>query len=1624
MKKIIALCMTICILITCIFTGQSVTENVEGAVRSVTTAAMQANDLLNGLVEEYTTFVFMRNKQLGGSHYAYTEALSDEMINTKAPDGVEYNFNPGSEMVLLELSKNGSTITRKETVLLESTTGVLRDPDVSEDGTRVLFSWKKDSADDYHLYEYDLKTEKTTQITFGSGIADIEPKYLPNGKIAFCSTRIIQTVDCWKTPVSNIYVCDADGKNITRLGYDQVHVTYPTVTSDGRVLYTRWDYNDRSQMYVQGVFQMFQDGTNQTEVYGNNSNFPCTLLHTREIPGSTDKYISIASGHHVPQAGKLVIVDTSKGRNSKDAISFVVNDGSSNKNDNIDAYGQSGALYKYPYAVNENLFIASYCESGWASNRNNTPFGLYLFDANGNKTELVPGNSSLPATQIVPVADRTMFERASMVNYAKDTGTYYIGNIYEGDGLKEVEKGTAKYLRVVALDYRSYAIGATNASGTGTSDPYTPVSTGNGAWDVKKVLGIVPIEKDGSVLFNVPSETPVYFQVLDANGDVMQSMRSWSTLMPGESFSCVGCHEDKNTVPPAASSTTMAMAKGVQTLQADFWQTGENYENYNPYTDAKGFDYLEEVQPILDESCVKCHTNKDESYTQINASAMPGAEITSKSEVEVIPAGSTWKYYMSSSNNVANGWNTLGFHDDGWNSATAPFGDREGYATSWTGDNKYIWLRKTFTIENLAEFQDCNIALNTYYDDNPQFYLNGHLIYKDTQGDPWVDEYTKIQLGSDYAQYLVEGTNVIAIQCSNDTGGRQIDTALSLTKVKRKEKEVVSTGSEWKYYMSTSNNVAGGWNTVGFNDSGWPTAKAPFGDRENHVTAWEGNNKYIWIRKNFTIDDLSDFDNCRIKLNTWYDDNPQFYLNGHLIYTDTEGNPWVDKYTTITLGQEYSQYLVEGNNVIAIQCSNDTGGRQIDTGLTLVQYEKEPQELLSIRSAGWKYQINNNPGSGWMKEEYDDSLWRTGSAPFGGFSNCQTSWTGDDSDIWLRRTFTVDNLQNIKKMKMSLDIFYDEDPTVYINGKEVFNASGYLTQYKTYDLLQEFTSYLKKGENTIAIHAHNSYGGLFIDVGLSMKSPSAEPFSLESTDVIGMRMKRYFPLSYLVLTGSTVSGTNWIGNSTNNYTNWISSMSQCEILKPYAYGSHKSNIIRKLRSGHGNLTDTEIRTIAAWIDLGVPAYGTYDANNAWDGNAIRWAEQYTNKRAFYDMMNDYSRKTLAGTIEGGELSINYAATNGKRYSVNEAGLATLYVDKSYTAGDKVTITLPAGEKYLMVCLNSMMGEELVYVPGGKFTYTIPNNTNVYPPTFSTAVTNTITARIPTEEELTGERNLAQNIYDLSGATNTYPHATARSEYANNAQFLSRNAIDGFTANTGHGDYPYQSWGPDHQNGYQWIKIDFGREVYVNEVELYIRADFPHDVHYTSATLEFSNGTEKNITMKKTKEAQTYSFDTVKTSYVIVKNLVPSDSSTSVWEGLMEVKANGYIQKATEENGCDWTLDEENALIYDVPMGTDIDAFKAGFDTEVTVYKDGQEMAGGRTGTGMTVEYQNKTYHIVIVGDLEGNGYMTVSDVVKLRRYTIMKNLTPLQIKAGDLTGDGKLSVADVKQLRSDIMEKK
>ena len=538
------------------------------------------------LLARWRRFVFNQHRHIKGS-WKYTEGLSNA--------GAYRFFAPGASLNVLEMDGPYGTVR----TLLADADGVLRNPDVSYDGRRLLFAWKKsDRGDDYHLYEMDLATRQVRQLTSGEQLADYEGVYLPDGNIVFSSTRCIQSVDCNWVEVSNLFLMDRRGRYIRRIGFDQVHTIFPTVTDDGRVLYTRWEYNDRAQIYPQPLFQMNLDGTNQRELYGGSSWFPTNIIHARKLPGS-DKVVAIVTGHHTPAHGKLALIDPARGRQEGRGVQLLA-PRRRIQPVRVDRYAQSGCQFQYPYPLSEEQFLVTLALP--------TPrgklgrFSIYLVDLDGRRELLVEGDGTgqgVGCRQIVPLHPRTGFAaRASSVDYRKTTGTFYVQDVHEGPGLAGVARGTIRRLRVVALRYRAAAIGSTGQRGAGGSSTVTtPVAVANGSWDVKVVLGSATVHEDGSALFRVPARTPIYFQALDANGHAAQTMRSWATLMPGENFSCVGCHEHKNSTARARREVTRALRAGPQPLEPF----------YGP---PRGFSFPAEIQPILDRHCTRCHTGR------------------------------------------------------------------------------------------------------------------------------------------------------------------------------------------------------------------------------------------------------------------------------------------------------------------------------------------------------------------------------------------------------------------------------------------------------------------------------------------------------------------------------------------------------------------------------------------------------------------------------------------------------------------------------------------------------------------------------------------------------------------------------------------------------------------------------------------------------------------------------------------------------------------------------------------------------------------------------------------------------------------------------------------------------
>jgi hypothetical protein len=473
--------------------------------------------------------------------------------------------------------------------LLKNNDGMVRDLDVSFDGKRILFSQKENIYDDWGIYEMDIQNGTSRRISHDDGVADIQPCYLPDG-ILFHSTRCVTVVDCNESiDAVNIYRSDLDGKNIKRLTVDQVSSQFPSLLPDGRIIYTRWEYNDRGQIFPQALFTMYPDGSHQAAYYGNNSWYPTSLIQARGIPGSK-KVLTIIAGHHTEPMGKLALINVGKGQEEGEGIQLVAPERKAEYK-RVDKAEQDGELFQYPYPLSEKSYLVGYSLFGKSKSKH---FGIYWMNKAGER-ELLAGDIKHVYRYPMPLAKRPMPRSfPSFVNHEKETGTFYVSNVYVGPGLKGVAPGTVKALRVIALDFRSSGIRTnTNKGVGGHARVTTPVSVG-GAWDTKTILGDAKVYEDGSCYFEVPAHTPVYFQAIDQNGASVQSMRSWSTLMPGEYFSCIGCHESKSTAPVNTVGQSMALKAGPSTLES-FYDVDE------------GFSYIQEIQPILDKHCIKCH---------------------------------------------------------------------------------------------------------------------------------------------------------------------------------------------------------------------------------------------------------------------------------------------------------------------------------------------------------------------------------------------------------------------------------------------------------------------------------------------------------------------------------------------------------------------------------------------------------------------------------------------------------------------------------------------------------------------------------------------------------------------------------------------------------------------------------------------------------------------------------------------------------------------------------------------------------------------------------------------------------------------------------------------------------
>lgn len=496
-------------------------------------------------------------------------------------------------------------------------------PDLSYDGKRILFAYcrfysethKMQKADKsklpedvfYKIYEMDIDGGSHRQLTHGK-YDDFDCRYLPDGDIVFLSTRKGQSVQCsrantvattdsdlpdsyvrcggdnWRpVPVFTLHRIDGDGGNIRPISAFENFEWTPSVAADGRILYARWDYIDRFNGPFMSLWSTNTNGTNPQLVYGNFTTRPQCVFEARAIPNS-QKLVFTAAAHHSNMGGSLVLLDRTRGTEYERPLTRLTPEVCFPETE-----GWPRHYYANPYPLSEEFFLVAWSDkplpphSFVTTDEQNpaNPLGIYLYDAFGN-LELLHRDPNIASMCPIAVQPRTKPPaHPEMVDWdGPQEGRFLVQNVYQG--LTGVEAGSVKRLRIIGVPPKTQPHMNNPSLGVSKEDPG------------KFVLGTVPVEEDGSVYFRVPSGIPLFFQALDEKGLAVQTMRTLTYVQPGQTLACIGCHESRELAPPPGDRPLAALREASRISPGP------------PGSWPLRFDRL--VQPVLDESCVSCHS--------------------------------------------------------------------------------------------------------------------------------------------------------------------------------------------------------------------------------------------------------------------------------------------------------------------------------------------------------------------------------------------------------------------------------------------------------------------------------------------------------------------------------------------------------------------------------------------------------------------------------------------------------------------------------------------------------------------------------------------------------------------------------------------------------------------------------------------------------------------------------------------------------------------------------------------------------------------------------------------------------------------------------------------------------
>jgi len=527
---------------------------------------------------------------------------------------VDYDrYNPGEGaglFVITPPSPNG-----KLRNLTENFKGVdINGLDLSFDAKKVVFSMRTADDNRYHIYEANVDgTGAVRQLTMHDA-DDVQPVFLAAGRIAFVTNQPFTESGTRADEYNHARrvtqlatISEAGGDADRRLCSQNLsHSTGPFAMANGLVGYSRWEHlgptNDLK------LFAMRPDCTQMRAIAGQHDKPFNSLVQVRETgPG---EFLGIATNRDgTIQSGALMHVSVPHPNTGDGAgINFFDEQHARFQNltlavptDDSSPPSKVGR-YRSPHMLPGTEKLLTSWADGDVNDRNELAgtapnFGLYLYDPNKSKRELVYDDPKLWDLYAIPVVPRdepnplpSLNDGAYDVSMPATIGSVDVRNTsleetvtggqFQGTALSAALKEAQ---RVRVIEGFSSEIGSVGQFG---------LTMHEGA----AILGEPRVYADGSWRAQIPPYMPVHLQPIDRFDMAIRNQLLWIQAMPGESRVCGGCHE--NRTGAVQGMTTIAerfpenlVKPAAERLELPWYAatTGSN------------------VQDVLDAKCVSCH---------------------------------------------------------------------------------------------------------------------------------------------------------------------------------------------------------------------------------------------------------------------------------------------------------------------------------------------------------------------------------------------------------------------------------------------------------------------------------------------------------------------------------------------------------------------------------------------------------------------------------------------------------------------------------------------------------------------------------------------------------------------------------------------------------------------------------------------------------------------------------------------------------------------------------------------------------------------------------------------------------------------------------------------------------